>query len=56
MKSLVAILIAVLLLSGCVARKIVTVPAKAATKTVIKTTGKVAGGTVKAVTPIGGED
>lgn len=55
MKQLIAILILASLFTGCIARKVVTVPAKAVTKTAVKTTGKVTTGTVKAVTPLGGD-
>lgn len=51
MKNLLFILFAAVLLTGCVARKIVTVPAGIAVKTAAKTTGKVAVGTTKAILP-----
>lgn len=47
MKKGVLILILALASTGCLARKVITVPAK----TAIKATGKIAGGTVKAAIP-----
>lgn len=52
MKNIIPILIAVALCSGCIARKIVTIPAGIA----VKTTGKIAVETTKAVIPGGGEE
>ena len=51
MKNGLLILTAIALLTGCVARKMVTIPAKAA----VKTTGKVTVGATKAVIPNGDE-
>ena len=55
MKLIIPILIIAILSTGCIARKIVTIPAKAAVKTTVKTTGKVAVGTTKVIIPNGEE-
>jgi hypothetical protein len=55
MKATASILILSLFLSGCVARKIVTIPVSTAIKTTVKAGGKVAIGTTQAVVPGGGE-
>ncbi len=55
MKTFIPILIIAIMSTGCIARKIVTVPAKVVIKTSVKTTGKVAVGTTKAVLPGGGD-
>lgn len=55
MNKLLCLLAATVLCSGCVARKVVTIPAGMAVKTTVKTTGKVAVGTTKAVIPNGSE-
>jgi len=54
MKTGRSILIIILALStGCMARKIITIPAKAAVKTTLKTSGKMTVGTVKVLTTDG---
>lgn len=53
MKRTLLMLFATLALTGCMARKIVTVPAGIAVKATANTTGNVAGGTVKAILPDG---
>lgn len=56
MKHLIPILIAAALCSGCLARKIVTIPAGIVVKTTAKTTGKIAVGTTKAIIPNGDDE
>jgi hypothetical protein len=54
MRAFLSILIITSISTGCAARKIITVPAGAAVKTTVKTTGSVAAGTTKALIPNGG--
>lgn len=56
MKKALPILIAAMLCSGCIARKIVTVPTGIVVKTTAKTTGKIAAGTTKAIIPNGDDE
>lgn len=51
MKHLIPILIAATLCSGCLARKIVTIPAGIVVKTTAKTTEKIAIKTTEAIIP-----
>jgi len=55
MKQLLSALLLTALVSGCIARKVITIPAKAVAKTAIKGTGKTTVGAVKLAIPNGEE-